>query len=66
MVVLFQPAEETGDGARAMVDDGLAKLIPTPDVALAGATPRRDDHVPTEMDGVASRRDVDAERGDEA
>ena len=35
LVTLFQPAEETGDGARAMVDDGLADLIPRPDVALA-------------------------------
>ena len=35
LVALFQPAEETGDGARGMVDDDLAKLFPTPDVALA-------------------------------
>ncbi|MFC5950314.1 amidohydrolase [Pseudonocardia lutea] len=35
VVALFQPAEETGDGARGMVDDGLADLIPAPDVALA-------------------------------
>jgi amidohydrolase len=35
VVALFQPAEETGDGARGMLDDGLAALIPTPDVALA-------------------------------
>jgi amidohydrolase len=35
VVALFQPAEETGDGARGMVDDDLAKLIPTPNVALA-------------------------------
>lgn len=34
-VALFQPAEETGWGARQMVDDGLADAIPTPDVALA-------------------------------
>jgi metal-dependent amidase/aminoacylase/carboxypeptidase family protein len=34
VVALFQPAEETGDGARGMLDDGLAKLIPIPDVAL--------------------------------
>ena len=32
---LFQPAEETGDGAQGMVDDGLLKRIPAPDVALA-------------------------------
>lgn len=35
LVALFQPAEEVADGARGMVDDGLAKLIPRPDVALA-------------------------------
>lgn len=35
VVALFQPAEETGDGARGMVEDGLAALIPTPDVAFA-------------------------------
>ncbi|SDP39404.1 hippurate hydrolase [Actinacidiphila guanduensis] len=35
LVVLFQPSEENGAGARAMVADGLAELIPRPDVALA-------------------------------
>ena len=35
LLALFQPGEETGDGAQAMVDDGLAKRIPAPDVALA-------------------------------
>lgn len=35
LIVLFQPAEENGAGARAMVADGLAERIPTPDVALA-------------------------------
>jgi hippurate hydrolase len=35
VVALFQPAEETGDGARGMVDDGLAALIPAPEVAFA-------------------------------
>lgn len=34
-VVLFQPAEEVGDGARGMSEDGLADIIPHPDVALA-------------------------------
>jgi hippurate hydrolase len=34
LIALFQPAEETGDGARGMVDAGLADLIPTPVVAL--------------------------------
>ena len=35
LVTLFQPAEETGDGARGMVDDDLAQLLPSLDVALA-------------------------------
>jgi hippurate hydrolase len=35
LVALFQPAEETGDGARGMVEDGLAGLFSTPDVAFA-------------------------------
>jgi hippurate hydrolase len=34
VVALFQPAEETGDGASGMVADGLVDLIPAPDVAL--------------------------------
>ncbi len=34
-IALFQPGEETAEGARAMVEDGLAGLVPTPDVALA-------------------------------
>jgi hippurate hydrolase len=34
VVALFQPAEEVGDGARRMVEAGLADLIPVPDVAL--------------------------------
>jgi hippurate hydrolase len=33
-VAVFQPAEETADGARGMVDDGLADLVPALDVAL--------------------------------
>jgi len=34
-IALFQPAEETGTGAQAMVDAGLVSEIPVPDVALA-------------------------------
>lgn len=34
LVAVFQPAEEVGTGARAMVDDGLFDLIPKPDVVL--------------------------------
>jgi hippurate hydrolase len=35
LITLFQPAEETGEGAQDMVDDGLFKRIPVPDAALA-------------------------------
>ncbi len=35
LLALFQPGEETGDGAQGMVDDNLFKRIPVPDVALA-------------------------------
>ncbi|PJI91127.1 amidohydrolase [Luteimicrobium subarcticum] len=34
LVLVFQPAEEVGAGARAMVDDGLYDTVPTPDVVL--------------------------------
>ncbi len=34
LIALFQPAEEVGDGAQGMVDDGILKRIPAPDVAL--------------------------------
>lgn len=33
-MALFQPAEETAAGARAMVDDGLTDKVPRPDVAF--------------------------------
>ncbi|MCW7942627.1 amidohydrolase [Streptomyces hygroscopicus] len=35
LVVVGQPAEETGQGARAMVADGLYERFPRPDVLLA-------------------------------
>jgi amidohydrolase len=35
VMAVFQPAEETGEGARAMVEDGLVKRFPKPIVALA-------------------------------
>lgn len=34
LIALFQPAEEVGDGARRMIDDGLYDRIPAPDVVL--------------------------------
>jgi hippurate hydrolase len=34
LVAVFQPAEETSEGAQAMIDDGLFKRFPKPDVIL--------------------------------
>lgn len=34
LVVLIQPAEEYGAGARAMLDDGLRDIVPQPDIVL--------------------------------
>lgn len=34
LVVVFQPAEELGGGAQAMVEDGLYERVPRPDVVL--------------------------------
>lgn len=34
LITVFQPAEETTDGARGMVDDGLAELVGPVDVVL--------------------------------
>jgi hippurate hydrolase len=34
LVALFQPAEETADGAQAMIADGLFERFPKPDVVL--------------------------------
>jgi len=34
VVALFQPGEETGQGAQAMVDDGLTRRFPKPDIVL--------------------------------
>ncbi|WP_188509819.1 amidohydrolase [Conyzicola nivalis] len=34
VVAVFQPAEEVGGGAQAMIDDGLYDRVPTPDVVL--------------------------------
>src|SRR6516225_7487338 len=34
LMAVFQPAEEAGEGAQAMIDDGLFKRFPKPDVIL--------------------------------
>ena len=49
LMPLFQPAEETGEGARAMIDDGLFKRVPKPDVILG-------QHVMVGSSGVISSR----------
>jgi len=49
LIPLFQPAEETGEGARAMIDDGLFNRLPKPDVILG-------QHVMVGSSGVISYR----------
>jgi amidohydrolase len=34
VIALFQPAEEAGNGAQAMIDDGLYEKVPVPDIVL--------------------------------
>jgi amidohydrolase len=49
LMPLFQPAEETGEGARAMIDDGLFNRVPKPDAILG-------QHVMVGSSGVVSYR----------
>lgn len=49
LMPLFQPAEETGEGARAIIDDGLFQRVPKPDVILG-------QHVMVGSSGVISSR----------
>ena len=49
LIPLFQPAEETGEGARAMIDDGLFNRVPKPDAILG-------QHVMVGASGVVSYR----------
>jgi amidohydrolase len=49
LMPLFQPAEETAQGAQAMIDDGLFKRVPKPDVILG-------QHVMVGSSGVVSSR----------
>src|SRR5689334_19588592 len=35
LILIAQPAEETGSGAKAMIDDGLLSRFPRPDYAIA-------------------------------
>ncbi|HUN84810.1 MAG TPA: M20 family metallopeptidase [Terracidiphilus sp.] len=49
LMPVFQPAEETGEGARAMINDGLFNRVPKPDVILG-------QHVMVGSSGVVSYR----------
>ena len=49
LMPLFQPAEETGEGARAMISDGLFNRVPKPDAILG-------QHVMVGSSGVLSYR----------
>lgn len=49
LICLFQPAEELGDGAKGMVDDGLWDQIPRPDVAFG-------QHITSMMAGTVGTR----------
>ena len=49
LMAVFQPAEETAQGARAMIDDGLVARFPRPDVVLG-------QHVMPGPAGVVSSR----------
>jgi amidohydrolase len=58
LMAVFQPAEETAEGARAMIDDGLFQRFPKPDVVLG-------QHVMTGPAGVlGSREGVVTSAGD--
>ena len=45
LILVFQPAEEKGKGAQAMVDSGLYSKVPIPDVVIGA-------HVMPEKAGV--------------
>ena len=49
LMAVFQPAEETGEGAEAMIHDGLFERFPKPDVILG-------QHVMVGSSGVVSYR----------
>jgi hippurate hydrolase len=58
LMAVFQPAEETAQGARAMIDDGLLTRFPKPDVVLA-------QHVMAKSAGmIGSRAGVITSTGD--
>jgi hippurate hydrolase len=58
VMAVFQPAEETAEGAQAMIDDGLCKRFPKPDVVLG-------QHVmPGPAGVISSRQGVVTSAGD--
>lgn len=58
LIVLFQPAEEQAAGAKAMVEDGLYKKIPVPDIVLGQhVMPYRAGHIGTRVGLMASAAD---------
>lgn len=58
LVLVFQPAEEQGTGAKAMVDNGLYDKVPIPDVVLAGhVLPNRAGKIGTRPGFIANSAD---------
>ncbi|KAF2090169.1 metal-dependent amidase/aminoacylase/carboxypeptidase [Saccharata proteae CBS 121410] len=58
LLLVFQPAEEMGKGAQAMVDDGLYKKVPIPDIAVGGhVMPYRSGVIGTRRGLMASSAD---------
>ena len=58
LMAVFQPGEETAEGARAMVDDGLFRRFPKPDVILGQhVMPARAGHVGWRSGVVTSAAD---------
>lgn len=58
LILVFQPAEEKGAGAKQMVDGGLYDLVPKPDIAIgAHVLPLRTGVVGTKRGLMASAAD---------
>lgn len=58
LVLVFQPAEEKGKGAQAMVDDGLYERVPEPDMVIgAHVMPEKAGIIGTKRGLIASSAD---------
>ncbi|KZM19883.1 uncharacterized protein EKO05_0004316 [Ascochyta rabiei] len=58
LILVFQPAEEKGKGAQAMVDDGLYSKVPIPDVVVgAHVMPEKAGVIGTKQGLIASSAD---------